>query len=219
MTAVEARPVELWDIDKIVPYEKNAKKHSDEQVEKIATAIKEFGWTQPMVIDKDGIVIIGHGRRLAAIKLGLKKVPVDVRRDLTPAQANALRLSDNRVTSTEYDMDLIQAELLDLDGEGYDLTVIGFDDRELEFVTADLGDMDGDFFVDDVNAAVEEQREANQRAEEEVDDIAAPVADALGFKRVTIAQSRTIRDFMTRIEARTGKTGVDALIDHIAAVE
>jgi len=213
----EARAIELWEVERLVPYEKNAKKHEDDSVNKLARSIREFGWDQPIVVDADGVIIKGHGRRLAAIKLGMKKVPVIVRDDLTKEQADALRLSDNRVVSTEYDMSLIQEELRRLAELDIDLEVVGFDEREIEFATKDLAAIDDDLFVDDVGEAVEQQKQENARAAEEVDDIAAPVADALGFKRVTIAQSRQIRDFMNRIEARTGKTGVDAFMEFISA--
>lgn len=213
-------PVELWEVGKIVPYDRNAKIHSDEQVEKLATAIKTFGWTQPIVVDKDGVIIAGHGRRLAALKLKLAKVPVICRRDLSKAQADALRLADNRVTSVEYDMSLIQDELRflaeSLNGE-FALTDLGFDEKELDFTLSDLSEIDDSFFIDDVGEAVEQQKTENKVLVEQIDDIAAPVGDALGFKRVTIAQSREIRSLMGKIENATGKKGADALIEFVAA--
>lgn len=213
----ELMPVELWDIDKIKPYPRNAKIHSDEQVAKLANAIKTFGWTQPIVVDVDGIIIAGHGRRLAAISLGRKKVPVLCRKDLSKKQADALRLADNRVTSVEYDMSMIQAELRaiseNLTEVDFDISALGFDEREMDFTLSDLGQMASDFFIDDVGAAVDQQRLENARVTEKIDDTAAPIADAFGFKRVTIAQSRTIRSLMAKIEASTGKTGAEAFID------
>ncbi|RWI35407.1 ParB/Srx family N-terminal domain-containing protein [Mesorhizobium sp.] len=208
----EPHKIEIWDIDKIIPYEANAKKHPDDQVTKLAKAIESFGWTQPIVVWTNGEIIAGHGRRLAALKLGKTKVPVIVRSDLTKAQADALRLSDNRVTSTDYDMSMIQDELQRLAAEDFDIEVIGFDERELEFATADLGAISDDMFVTDISQAVEQQKADNASAAEATDDIAAPVADALGFKRVTVAQSREIRELMGKVQARTGKSGVDALI-------
>lgn len=213
MMTIEARAIELWDVNQLIPYDKNAKKHEPASVTKLARSIKEFGWDQPIVVDIDGVIIKGHGRRLAAIELGMKKVPVIVRDDLSKTQADALRLSDNQVVSTEYDMSALNDELQRLMEEGgFDTSAIGFDERELESINDNLDEMTDDFFVDDVGAAVEKQREENERAAEEADDIAAPVADALGFKRVTIAQSRQIRDYMGRIEGATGKTGVEALL-------
>lgn len=208
-------PIEIWEIEKLVPYAANAKVHSDAQVATLANIISKVGWNQPIVIQADGVIIAGHGRRLAALKLGLKKVPVIVRADLTTAEADALRLADNRVASTDYDQAAIQIELQrlsdELDGDLL-LTDLGFDAKELDFTLSDLGEISDDFFVEDVGAAVEQQKQENEKTIERTDDTAAPVGDALGFKRVTIAQSRELRDLMSRIESRSGKKGVEALI-------
>lgn len=211
MTNKQQHQVELWDIEDIKPHPKNAKIHDDVQVEKLARSIQKFGWAAPIVVWKDGVIIAGHGRRLAALKLGLQKVPVIVRRDLTEAEADALRLADNRITSTDYDQSLLQEVLRELSGE-IDMTFAGFDPKELEFVTADLGEIDTSTFIDDISGAVEQQRSQNETKVQEVDDVAAPLADAFGFKRVTIAQSRAIRDVMTKYEAKSGLKGVDALL-------
>lgn len=208
-------PIELWDIDKLVPYEANAKKHPPEQVEALANLIKKSGWTQPIVIWKNGVIIAGHGRRLAALHLKMTKVPVIVRNDITEAEADALRLADNRVTSTDYDQAAIQIELQRLSGEldgELQLSDLGFSEKELDFSLGDLGEMDADFFVEDIGSAVEEQKRENEKKVEATDDTAAPVGDALGFKRVTIAESRQLRELMARIEERSGKKGVEALI-------
>ena len=208
--------IELWDTARLVPYSKNAKKHAPEQVTKLAKAIKAFGWTQPIVIDGDGVIIAGHGRRLAALELGLKKVPVIVRRDLSKLEADALRLADNRVTSTAYDMDLMQESMRELIDGNFDIELAGFDLKEIDFVDNDLGEINSDFFTDDITSAVERQQAANKNAIAATDDIAAPVGDAFGFKRVSVAQSREIRGFMTRIETATGEVGAEALISFIS---
>lgn len=209
--------VQILDLASLVPYAKNAKKHSDEQVGNIASLIKRLGWTNPIVVDKDLVIIAGHGRRLAALKLGMTKVPVIVREDLSKEEADALRLADNRIASTEYDVALEQEALQALSEFNLDLdfSIMGYTERELDFMTGDLGAMDDSLFVDDINEAVQEQKQENEKKVEEVDDIAAPVADALGFKRVTIAESRVIRDLMSKMEQATGKTGAPALIDFI----
>jgi hypothetical protein len=213
------RPVQLLDIEQIKPYENNAKKHSAEQVGSLVKLIERFGWTQPIVTDRDFVIIAGHGRRLAALEMGLKKVPVIVREDLTKDEANALRLADNRVSSTEYDLALEQAELqaLSMVDLNFDLTDLGYSEHELNFSTADLGELDDSIFVDDINGAVEKQKNENKEKVEEVDDVAAPVVDALGFKRVTIAESRVLRDLMARMEVATGKKGAPALIDFVSS--
>jgi DNA modification methylase len=118
--------VEYVPIDSIKPYEKNAKKHPDEQVEHIANSIKEFGFRQPLVIDKDNVVVIGHGRLLAAKKLGIAEVPVLRADDLTEAQINALRLADNKTNEPEWDFSMLEAELDDLRLD-FDMSDFGFD--------------------------------------------------------------------------------------------
>lgn len=209
--------IELWDIDKLVPYALNAKNHPEGEIEKLAKAILTYGWTQPIVVWTNGEIIAGHGRRLAAIKLGRKKVPVIVRSDLTKDQADALRLADNQVAGNSYDMSMIQEELRRLSETDIDLMSLGFDEKELDFSTTDLGDMSTDFFVEDISGAVETQQRENAKKMEEIEDTAAPVADALGFKRVSIAQSRAIRAFMGKIEDKTGLKGAAALMAHIEA--
>jgi ParB-like chromosome segregation protein Spo0J len=207
--------IEIVDITWLKEYEANAKRHPDDQVAAVATSIQKFGWTSPIIVWKDGTIIAGHGRRKAALKLGLKKVPVIVRRDLTKAQADALRLADNRVAGTDYDQAAIQIELQrladELDGT-FELSDLGFTDKELDFSLAELGEISDDLFVDDISGAVETQKEENKAKVEATDDTAAPVGDALGFKRVTIEQSRKLKGLMAGIEMKTGRKGVEALI-------
>ena len=111
-------------IENIKPYEKNAKKHPKKQVEQIAKSIKEFGFNQPIVIDKKGVIIVGHGRYEAAKLLGLSDVPV-IEVELTEEQAKAYRLADNKLNESEWEMDLVIEELKGLSEEMLDLT--GFD--------------------------------------------------------------------------------------------
>lgn len=205
--------VELWDVSALKPHPGNAKKHSNDQVETLAGLIKKFGWTQPIIIEGDGTVIIGHGRRLAAIHLGYEKVPVVVRRDLDAAQAEALRLADNRVTSTDYDTALLQLSMTGLAEGGIDLKELGFDDKELEFmVFDDVGAIDEGTFVDDIGAAVLDQKTENAKHEIALDAAEAPVADAFGFRKVSIAHMRRIRKFMAHISSKTGAEGSAALV-------
>ena len=111
-------------IQDIKPYEKNAKKHPKKQVEQVAKSIKEFGFNQPIVIDKKGVIIVGHGRYEAAKLLGLSDVPV-IEVELTEEQAKAYRLADNKLNESEWEMDLVIEELKGLDDDMLDLT--GFD--------------------------------------------------------------------------------------------
>lgn len=110
------------------PYAKNAKKHPPEQIDRIAESIKQFGFVQPVVIDKDNVIVIGHGRVVAAKRLGLREVPCVLVDTLTPAQVNALRLADNKTNESAWDLDLLQDSLLDVGG--IDMAVFGFEQIE-----------------------------------------------------------------------------------------
>jgi hypothetical protein len=119
--------VEMRATDSIKPYEKNPRKN-DKAVDAVASSIKEFGFRQPIVVDKKGIIIVGHTRWKAAKKLGLNKVPVHVA-DLTPEQARAYRLADNKTnTLATWDMELLPIELSALKDMKFDMSVLGFDD-------------------------------------------------------------------------------------------
>ena len=104
----------------IVPYAKNAKKHDNRQINNVAESIKQYGFVQPIVIDRDGVIVIGHCRALAAKKLGMKEVPCVCVDDLTPEQVNALRIVDNKSNESEWDFDLLADELADLDLSDFD---------------------------------------------------------------------------------------------------
>ena len=112
--------IEWRDIKKLIPYAQNTKKHDAKQVANIANSIKRFGWRQPIVVDKNGVVVIGHGRLLAAKKLGNKKVPVTVADDLSEDDLRELRIADNKTNESEWDEENLNLELPDLDFEGFD---------------------------------------------------------------------------------------------------
>lgn len=122
-------------IKDLKPYKKNAKKHSKEQVEQIANSIKEFGFTQPVIVDKNNEVVAGHGRILGAKKAGLKSVPTVCLEELTEEQIKAYRLVDNKLNESEWDLDLLDEELGIL-SDDIDMELFGFDtnmsDEELE---------------------------------------------------------------------------------------
>lgn len=111
----------------LIPYDKNAKIHTLDQVEQIANSIKQFGFQQPIVVDKNGVVIIGHGRLMAAKELMLDKVPVVRADDLTEDQVKALRLADNKLNESPYDLSLLEQELAELSIAGFNMEQFGFD--------------------------------------------------------------------------------------------
>ena len=133
-----ADQVERWPVDKLVPYARNSRTHSDTQVAQIAASIKEWGWTTPVLVSEDGTLIAGHGRVMAARKLGLPEVPVMVARGWTEAQRRAYVLADNQLAlNAGWDMDLLSIEMQDLNADGFDLSLIGFDDKTLAALLAD----------------------------------------------------------------------------------
>lgn len=123
-------------IKELKPYKKNAKKHPKTQVEQIANSIKEFGFTQPVLIDKDNNVVAGHGRVLGAKKAGLKEVPTLCLDDLTEEQIKAYRLADNKLNESDWDMTMLDEEIDRLLISDIDMSLFGFDmpmdDIELE---------------------------------------------------------------------------------------
>lgn len=125
--------IEQWSIDRPIAYARNARKISDKAIDKIAASIKEFGWQQPIVVDREGVIIVGHTRLLAARKLQLTAVPVHVAEKLTDAQVKAYRLMDNRShQETEWDFDLLAPELTELQDMSVDLSLTGFDAAEID---------------------------------------------------------------------------------------
>jgi DNA modification methylase len=133
--------VEHWPLDRLRPYDRNARTHSDGQVAQIAASIVEFGWTNPVLADGQGNVIAGHGRLAAAKQLGLDTVPVLVLDHLTEAQRRAYVLADNKLAlNAGWDEELLAAELHALNGDGFDLGLTGFSDEELADLMAPLDD-------------------------------------------------------------------------------
>ena len=120
-------------VSELIPYVKNSRTHSDEQVAQIAASIKEFGWTNPILIDGDNGIIAGHGRLMAARKLGHDKVPTIELKDLTETQKKAYIIADNRLAlNAGWDNEMLTIELNDLLADGFALEVLGFDAEVLE---------------------------------------------------------------------------------------
>lgn len=134
-----ADKIEQWPTAKLLPYARNARTHSDDQVAQIAASIAEFGFTNPILAGSDGIIVAGHGRLAAAQKLGLEIVPVVVLDHLTPTQRRALVIADNRIAENAgWDDAMLRIELEALQLEGFDLDITGFDaDALAELIAGD----------------------------------------------------------------------------------
>jgi DNA modification methylase len=123
--------IELWTLDRLIPYPNNPRLN-DDSVDAVAKSLKEFGFRQPIVVDKDHVIICGHTRLKAAQRLGLDKVPVHVATDLTPEQIRAYRIADNKTAElAEWNFDLLPIEINDLKAANYDIDMLGFDAEEL----------------------------------------------------------------------------------------
>ena len=140
-----ADKIEQWPTAKLLPYARNARTHSEEQVAQIAASIAEFGFTNPILAGSDGIIVAGHGRLAAAQKLGLAIVPVVVLDHLTPTQRRALVIADNRIAENAgWDDAMLRIELEALQLEGFDLDITGFDaDALAELIAGDEPDNEG----------------------------------------------------------------------------
>ena len=124
--------VEIWPVTMPIPYARNARVCPDSAIGKVAASIKEFGFKNPILVDREGVIIAGHTRLLAAERLGLSEVPVIVCADLSPARVKALRLADNRTAQeTTWEYAMLNIELEELASDGFDVSLTGFDPDEL----------------------------------------------------------------------------------------
>ena len=134
--------ITMMNIAEIRPYERNPR-HNDEAVAAVANSIREFGFRNPIILDKEHVIIAGHTRLEGAKRLGMTEVPCVIAEDLTPEQAKAYRLADNRTGEIAgWDYDLLPLELKELQGDGFDLSLLGFDTSELERLLSDAKDED-----------------------------------------------------------------------------
>jgi DNA modification methylase len=124
--------IENADINTIKPYENNPRKLKDSAIEKVAMSLKEYGFRQPIVVDKDRIIVVGHTRYRASKKLGLKEVPITIADNLTPEQINAYRIADNRTAEeSEWDSELLKMEIKELEAKDFKLDLLGFNEDQL----------------------------------------------------------------------------------------
>jgi site-specific DNA-methyltransferase (adenine-specific) len=131
-----AEKIEKWAIEKLIPYARNARTHSDEQVGQIAASIREWGWTTPVLVDEDGGIIAGHGRTMAAKRLGMREVPVMVARGWSDAKKRAYVLADNKLAlNAGWDDSMLALELKELGETGFDLDLTGFSLDEINALT------------------------------------------------------------------------------------
>jgi ParB-like chromosome segregation protein Spo0J/DNA modification methylase len=133
-----ADKIEKWAIDKLIPYARNSRTHSDEQVAQIAASIKEWGWTTPVLVDEDGGIIAGHGRTLAAQRLKMTEVPVMIAKGWSDIKKRAYIIADNKLAlNAGWDNEMLMLEVADLKDAGYDLGLTGFSLDEIAALNPD----------------------------------------------------------------------------------
>jgi len=148
----------IWQsVKKITPYAKNSRTHSDEQVAQIASSIKEFGWTNPILIDEDSTIIAGHGRLMASQRMGEEQVPTIVLKGLSDAQKRAYVIADNKLAlNAGWDNEMLALEIEELMGEDFNTALLGFDQKEIDNLLAEANKVAGNTDEDDVPELPEE---------------------------------------------------------------
>lgn len=147
----QSSAIELWPVDRLIPYAGNARVHGEDQVARLAESLVRFGWTAPCLVDERGVLVAGHGRLLAARKIGLREVPVIRLDHLSDAEARAYRIADNKLTELAgWDDAMLAAELGRLKEDGIDLDLLGFGEDELDRLLDDLNGPDGGTDGEDV---------------------------------------------------------------------
>ena len=134
-----AEQIEVWAIERLIPYADNARLHSEADIDRLAHSLRRWGWTNPVLVDEDGVLICGHGRIRAAAKLGLSWVPVMVASGWSAEEKRAYRLADNQLTLRgSWDPELLGKELREIGSSDFDLGLIGFEPDRLERILAGL---------------------------------------------------------------------------------
>ena len=202
---------EQWPIEKIIPYEKNAKKHPKEQIEAIARSIDEMGWRHRIIVDENGVIIAGHGRREAAIFRHQLTAPVTVVTDLPEAKIKQLRLIDNQVVSNDYDTRLLTEELRDLiDNHDMDMSW-AYDERDLDFGLNDNGVISDEALTADISEDMEDYTQNTLDSIQKKDKDEVPITKAFSFSKATGEQARMLTLLEKYAEGETELQGAEAL--------
>ncbi len=208
----QADGVTLIDIDQLVPFEKNAKRHPPEQLAKLEASFRQFGWrNKPIEITPDNLIVNGHGRWATAKQMGLTQVPVVVLNHMTDDEVRAYRIADNKSAESDWDTVLLQEELFDLNELGIGLDFV--DARDLEFATVDLGEMNLGAVSTSIAQDVEQQANRTQDDMTRQEDAEVSLSRVLGFSKVNGYQRRQLTLLLAHAEAETGKTGAEALAE------
>src|SRR2546423_981078 len=135
-----AERIEFWSIERLIPYAKNARLHTQADINKLVDSLRRWGWTNPVLVDEHGMLIAGHGRVRAAAKLGLTSIPVIIAGGWSEEEKRAYRLADNQLSArASWDPELLRTDLQELGFADFDLGLIGFEPHQLETILAGMG--------------------------------------------------------------------------------
>jgi len=213
--------IQTLKIDTLKPYRYNSKKHTEDGIKKLMQSISQYGLVNPITVDKDMIIIGGHGRVEACKRLGWTVIQVQIRDDLSKKGANQLRISENRVTSTEYDSEKAKLELEELNlgdlTELQDIEIegLGFEKIEIEKLFDDYTEMDNSALTEDLDSDIDEQTKKGIEDIEKMDNKAVNVGVALGFKMVPISSSRHIAKFIASLQDEYNAPADEAFVQFI----
>lgn len=179
--------------DKVIPYARNPRVN-EHAIDKVAASLKEFGWKQPIVVDKEMVIIVGHVRHQAAKRLEMAEVPVVIAEDLTPEQVKAYRIADNRVgEESQWDDEFLALEFSDLDTAEFNTGILGFDESEIESIQKAL---------DEAATEIEDGYSGND--DDDLDDVEeADTQATIGEYRFTIERQKYL-DWMEDIKQSVG---------------
>ena len=179
--------------DKVIPYARNPRVN-EHAIDKVAASLKEFGWKQPIVVDKEMVIIVGHVRHQAAKRLEMAEVPVAIAEDLTPEQVKAYRIADNRVgEESQWDDEFLALEFSDLDTAEFNTGILGFDESEIESIQKAL---------DEAATEIEDGYSGND--DDDLDDVEeADTQATIGEYRFTIERQKYL-DWMEDIKQSVG---------------
>lgn len=207
-------PTEMWGVDQIHTYDKNTKVHTRPHIKKLMSSIATDGLFDALIVDQDGVIIAGHGRFAALVELGHKFIPVKHAAHLSKNQADAARIAHNKTASTDYDSGLLAEEMKRLMlADDVDISVLGFDEAELNFMIDDLGVMNFDAISVNLDEDIDNQDAETGDKVRATDASDEKVVKALGFNAIPIADVKHVRRFIADIESQTGKVGAEAFAE------
>lgn len=142
----------------LIPYVRNQKKHPEEQIKKIMASIKEFGFKQPVIVDEENVIVVGHGRVLASERLGIEKIPCVVTDDLTEAQIKAYRIADNKLNESEWDMEMLAVDIQEIIDLGLEAELTGFESEDIEDILKEKENINLDDFFEENTKLKEKEK-------------------------------------------------------------